>query len=156
MQFNWVIKSILIAYWMKCRIKSIPTNGKGVKWKSSKKFIANSRSKKIIDISKWIRVNINFTVLRKGFAIYKWRWCILISFFASSIKKVDSTGVGGYVKEKVKLIIFSLDDLKRICSGQLEFIGGGWSMNDEGAAHYAAIVDQMSLGNTISWLIDYT
>ena len=64
--------------------------------------------------------------------------------------------IGGYVKEKVKLIIFSLDDLKRICSGQLEFIGGGWSMNDEGAAHYAAIVDQMSLGNTISWLIDYT
>ena len=29
---------------------------------------------------------------------------------------------------------------------QLEFIGGGWSMNDEGASHYAAIVDQMSLG----------
>jgi len=56
---------------MKCRIKSIPTNGKGVKWKSSKKFIANSGSKKIIDISKWIRVNIYLTVLRKGFVLYK-------------------------------------------------------------------------------------
>ena len=46
-------------------MKGIPTNGKGVKWKSSKKFIANSRSKKIIDISKWIRVNINLMFLGK-------------------------------------------------------------------------------------------
>ena len=30
--------------------------------------------------------------------------------------------------------------------GQLQFAGGGWSMNDEGASHYAAIIDQMSLG----------
>ena len=63
--------------------------------------------------------------------------------------QVDSTGCGEHVSE-VKLIIFPLDDLKLTCLGQLEFIGGGWSMNDEGAAHYAAIVDQMSLGTTIS------
>ena len=30
--------------------------------------------------------------------------------------------------------------------GRLEFIGGGWSMNDEGAAHYNAIIDNMALG----------
>ena len=31
-------------------------------------------------------------------------------------------------------------------SGQLEFVGGGWSMNDEGAAHYVGIIDNLSLG----------
>ena len=30
--------------------------------------------------------------------------------------------------------------------GRLEFIGGGWSMNDEAAAHYTAIIDNMSYG----------
>ena len=31
-------------------------------------------------------------------------------------------------------------------SGQLEFINGGWCMNDEAATHYVDIIDQMSLG----------
>nr|AYV89059.1 saliva protein-5 [Tetranychus truncatus] len=31
--------------------------------------------------------------------------------------------------------------------GRLEFIGGGWSMNDEAATHYSPIVDQMSYGH---------
>jgi hypothetical protein len=28
----------------------------------------------------------------------------------------------------------------------LEFISGGWSMNDEAAAHYTAIIDDITLG----------
>ena len=31
-------------------------------------------------------------------------------------------------------------------AGRLEFIGGGWSMNDEAAAHYSAVIDNMALG----------
>ena len=32
--------------------------------------------------------------------------------------------------------------------GRLEFILGGWCMNDEAATHYNAIIDQMSYGMT--------
>jgi len=31
-------------------------------------------------------------------------------------------------------------------SGRLEFINGGWCMNDEATTHYVDIIDQMSLG----------
>ena len=30
--------------------------------------------------------------------------------------------------------------------GRLEFINGGWCMNDEATAHYVDIIDQMSFG----------
>ena len=36
--------------------------------------------------------------------------------------------------------------LREILISRLEFIGGGWSMNDEAAAHYSAIIDNMSFG----------
>ena len=39
------------------------------------------------------------------------------------------------------------EEVKRLVdNGQLEFINGGWCMNDEAAAHYTDIVHQMSLG----------
>lgn len=31
-------------------------------------------------------------------------------------------------------------------SGRLEFINGGWCMNDEATTHYVDIIDQMALG----------
>ncbi|XP_076058752.1 lysosomal alpha-mannosidase II isoform X1 [Oratosquilla oratoria] len=64
--------------------------------------------------------------------------------------------------EQTKAVVKSL-----VARGQLEFIGGGWCMNDEAAAHYNAIIDQMTLGlrmlndtfgpegrPTVAWQID--
>ncbi|XP_046916123.2 LOW QUALITY PROTEIN: lysosomal alpha-mannosidase-like [Dermatophagoides farinae] len=45
----------------------------------------------------------------------------------------------------VQLVVHEL-----VNSGQLEFISGGWSMNDEATAHYSSIIDNLSLG--VKWL----
>ena len=57
------------------------------------------------------------------------------------------------------------DVRKLVKNGQLEFINAGWCMNDEAAAYYEDIVDQMTIGHeflkkefgivpTIGWQID--
>ena len=32
---------------------------------------------------------------------------------------------------------------------QFEFIGGGWSMNDEGATHYSGVIENLGLGHRL-------
>ena len=54
---------------------------------------------------------------------------------------------------------------KLVADGQLEFVSGGWCMNDEATPYYEDIIDQMTLGHkfildnfnvtpTIGWQID--
>ncbi len=50
-------------------------------------------------------------------------------------------------KSPTNLIKYVFNQVRQLVSeGRLEFIGGGWSMNDEAAAHYSAIVDNMASG----------
>ncbi|EDV26091.1 uncharacterized protein TRIADDRAFT_63890 [Trichoplax adhaerens] len=76
-----------------------------------------------------------------------------IAFFTRWWREQDKK-----TRENVKMLVKQ---------GRLEFINGGWSMNDEAATHYNAIIDQMTLGlkfirdtfgdaarPTIAWHID--
>ncbi|XP_055477049.1 lysosomal alpha-mannosidase isoform X2 [Psammomys obesus] len=47
-------------------------------------------------------------------------------------------------KEQTSATQDTVQELVR--QGRLEFVNGGWVMNDEAATHYGAIVDQMTLG----------
>ena len=37
--------------------------------------------------------------------------------------------------------------------GRLEFINGGWCMNDEATTHYVDIIDQMALGLKYTYML---
>ncbi len=54
---------------------------------------------------------------------------------------------------------------KLVIKEQLEFLSGGWCMNDEATAYYEDIIDQMTLGHkfllenfnyvpTVGWQVD--
>ena len=49
---------------------------------------------------------------------------------------------GLQTKEKVKTIV---------ARGQLEFVLGGWTMNDEAVTHYYGIIEQMTTGHQWLW-----
>ena len=46
------------------------------------------------------------------------------------------------ITEKEKAVVKML-----VKDGKLQFISGGWVMNDEATPHYSMIIDQMSLGH---------
>ncbi len=51
------------------------------------------------------------------------------------------------MKVKYRFLFFREKRPTRHCDlGRLEFISGGWCMNDEASTHYNSIIDQHSLG----------
>ena len=63
---------------------------------------------------------------------------------ACSFIYVETAFLWRWYLQQDEQMIATLENL--VNEGRLEFIGGGWSMNDEACVHYNAVVDQMSLG----------
>ena len=71
--------------------------------------------------------NLNNAILR----------LMIYSFIPSTLWHISYCYLCSYCADKVRMLVKN---------GQLVFTNGGWCMNDEGAAHYNGIIDQMSLG----------
>lgn len=57
---------------------------------------------------------------------------------------VESAFFWMWWQEQTELVKMHVKQL--VENGRLEFVSGGWSMNDEATTHYLAIIDQMTLG----------
>ena len=84
---------------------------------------------------------------------YKWAVRKIISGVVQALldvperkfTQVESYFFNRWWKEQNKTTKLTVKKL--VERGQLVFTNGGWTVNDEGCAHYSNIIDQMTLGN---------
>ncbi|CAF1277182.1 unnamed protein product, partial [Adineta ricciae] len=72
-----------------------------------------------------------------------WRWWIQqTEDMQNTVRKLvnESKEISDHRRKNVEVYSLQFE------IGHLEFISGGWSMNDEGVTHYNSIIDQHSLG----------
>ena len=72
-----------------------------------------------------------------------WRWWIQQNEeMQNTVRKLvnESKEISNHRRKHVEVYSLQFE------IGHLEFISGGWSMNDEGVTHYNSIIDQHSLG----------
>ena len=71
-----------------------------------------------------------------------WRWWVeQTEDMQNTVKQLVNTGLFPRTKN-----CNSVDLMTVIYLGRLEFISGGWCMQDEATTHYNSIIDQHSLG----------
>ena len=61
-----------------------------------------------------------------------------------AIDKLTYTGTHSCTSQY--LYVYLTQVRKLVANKQLEFVNGGWCMNDEASTDYNAIIDQMTLG----------